>query len=125
MRADRQFLKLSSLIVLVCVCLCVARAQEIPPESAFQVLQRPRSGPSVTPYLRYQLDLAWRQDEERQRAWDQIHSESDLLKLQQTMRKELLQMIGGLPEKKTDLRARITGKIQMEGFSIEKLIYES
>src|SRR5256886_621294 len=41
------------------------------------------------------------------------------------MRRELLQMIGGLPEKKTDLRARITGKIQMEGFSIEKLIYES
>src|SRR2546425_1256238 len=98
---------------------------EIPPESAFQVLQQPPSGPSITPYLRYQLDLAWRQDEARQRTWEQIHTESDLLKLQQTMRRELLQMIGGLPEKKTDLRARITGKIQMEGFSIEKLIYES
>ncbi len=34
-------------------------------------------------------------------------------------------MIGGLPERKTDLHARITGKIQMEGFSIEKLIFES
>ena len=125
MRVDRQFLKLSSIMVLVCVCACVAPAQEIPPESAFQVLQQPPSGPSITPYLRYQLDLAWRQDEARQRTWEQIHTESDLLKLQQTMRRELLQMIGGLPEKKTDLRARITGKIQMEGFSIEKLIYES
>ena len=95
MRADRQFLKLSSLMALVCVCLCVARAQEIPPESAFQVLQQPPSGPSITPYLRYQLDLAWRQDEARQRTWEQIHTESDLLKLQQTMRRELLQMIGG------------------------------
>jgi len=79
----------------------------------------------MTPYLRYQLDVAWRQDEVRQLAWSRIHSESDLLKLQDTMRRELLQMIGGLPEKKTDLHARITGKIQMEGYAIEKLIYES
>jgi pimeloyl-ACP methyl ester carboxylesterase len=125
MKADRQFLKVSALMVLVCVCACVARAQEIPPESAFQVLQQPPSGPSITAYLLYQLDLAWRQDEARQHAWEQIHSESDLLKLQQKMRRELLEMIGGLPEKKTDLHVRITGKIQMEGFSIEKLIYES
>jgi len=102
-----------------------AYAQAAPPESAFQVLRQPPSGPSMTPYLRYQLDVAWRQDEARQLAWSQIHSESDLLKLQQTMRQELLQMIGGLPEKKTDLHARITGKIQMDGYSIEKLIYES
>jgi len=125
MKADRQFLKVSALMVLVCVCACVARAQEIPPESAFQVLQQPPSGPSITAYLLYQLDLAWRQDEARQHAWEQIHSENDLLKLQQKMRRELLEMIGGLPEKKTDLHVRITGKIQMEGFSIEKLIYES
>src|SRR4029077_680044 len=125
MKTNRQFLKLSFLLVLVGVCVCIARAQEIPPESAFQVMQTPPSGPSITPYLLYQLDLAWRQDEARQRAWEQIHSESDLLKCQQTMRQELLQMIGGLPEKKTDLHARITGKIQMDGFSIEKLIFES
>ena len=34
-------------------------------------------------------------------------------------------MIGGLPGQKTNLHPRITGKIQMEGFSIEKLIFES
>jgi len=39
------------------------------------------------------------------------------------MRQELLQMIGGLPEKKTDLRARITGKIQMGWVFHRKLIY--
>jgi len=125
MKAHGQFLKLSSFLVLVCLCAGVARAQEIPPESVFQVLQTPPPGPSITPYLLYQLDLAWRQDEARQRAWEQIRTESDLLKLQQTMRQELLEMIGGLPEKKTDLRARVTGKIQMAGFTIEKLIYES
>src|SRR5258707_161526 len=34
-------------------------------------------------------------------------------------------MIGGLPAAKTDLHAQITGKIQMDGFSIEKLILQS
>jgi cephalosporin-C deacetylase-like acetyl esterase len=34
-------------------------------------------------------------------------------------------MIGGLPEVKTELRPRVTGRIQMDGFSIEKLIFQS
>jgi cephalosporin-C deacetylase-like acetyl esterase len=34
-------------------------------------------------------------------------------------------MIGGLPETKTDLHPRIAGKIRMDGFSIEKLIFQS
>jgi len=34
-------------------------------------------------------------------------------------------MIGGLPNEKTALNAHVTGNIQMEGYSIEKLIYES
>jgi len=48
-----------------------------------------------------------------------------LQRLQRQMRASLLEMIGGLPEQLTDLHPRITGKIQMEGFSIEKLIFES
>ena len=121
---SRRFSQLGALLVLFVIASGLY-AQEVPPESAFQILRQPPPGPSITPYLRYQLDVAWRQDEARQRTWSQIHSESDLLKLQETMRRELLQMIGGLPEKKTDLHARITGKIQMPGYSIEKLIYES
>src|SRR5690242_654580 len=34
-------------------------------------------------------------------------------------------MIGGLPAIKTDLHAVITGKIQMDGFAIEKLVFQS
>ena len=41
------------------------------------------------------------------------------------LRKKLLEMIGGLPAEKTELHARITGKIEMDGFTIEKLIFES
>lgn len=103
----------------------VCRPQNVPPADAFEVLQKEKPGPRITPFLQYQLDQAWRQDEEQQRIWQSIRTEEDLRRLQEQMRASLLQMIGGLPERKTDLHPRITGKIQMEGFSIEKLIFES
>jgi pimeloyl-ACP methyl ester carboxylesterase len=100
-------------------------AQDLPPADAFEVLQKPKAGPSITPFLQYQLDEAWRQDEAQQKIWNSIQTEADLQRLQKQLRSSLLEMIGGLPDRKTDLHAQITGKIQMEGFSIEKLIFES
>ncbi len=101
-------------------------ADDAPPADAFQVLaQTFPMGPHITPYLRYQAEQAWEQDKERQAAWAGIHTEKELLAVQDELRKKLLQMIGGLPAKKTDLRPRITGKVEMDGFSIEKLIFES
>jgi len=103
----------------------VSLAQNAPPADAFEVLQKTKPGPQITPLLQYQLDEAWRQDEAQQRVWESIRTQKELQRLQQEMRRSLLEMIGGLPEQKTDLHARITGKIKMEGFSIEKLIFES
>ncbi|MFI5073378.1 MAG: alpha/beta hydrolase family protein, partial [Terriglobales bacterium] len=100
-------------------------AQEPPAEDAFEVLKQKPAGPRITPFLQYQLGLAWRQDEARQRRWEAIRDENDLLKLQQELREKLLQMIGGLPEDRTELHSQITGKIQMDGYSIEKLIFQS
>ena len=100
-------------------------AQELPPKEAFQILRQQPAGPRITPFLRYQLDLAWRQDEARKRKWEAIHDENDLLKLQEELRAALLEMIGGLPLEKTDLHPQITGKIQRDGYSIEKLIFQS
>src|SRR5215475_4136439 len=99
----------------------VARAEEPPGQDPCRVLREEPPGPRMTSYLRYQLDLAWRLDEERLRAWEGLRTEGDLAKLQETTRQKLLQMIGGLPQEKTDLHARFTGKIQMDGYSIEKL----
>jgi hypothetical protein len=121
----RQFSRLLALFAWSGAIAFVANAQGVPPKDAFQVLQQPAAGPRITPFLQYQLDLAWRLDEERQRTWEAVRTEGDLLKLQETMRQKLLQMIGGLPSEKTELHAQITGKIQMQGYSIEKLIYES
>jgi hypothetical protein len=82
-------------------------------------------GPRITPYLRYQAEQAWKEDEARQKAWDAIHDETGLRKMQDELRQKLLQMIGGLPAVKTDLHAEITGKIPMDGFTIEKLVFQS
>jgi len=79
----------------------------------------------VTPYLRYQTEQAWKQDEARKKAWEAIGDEAGLLKMQDELRQKLLQMIGGLPTVKTDLHPVITGKIQMDGFVIEKLVFQS
>jgi cephalosporin-C deacetylase-like acetyl esterase len=121
----RQFLRLLILPVLSGTMAFAASAQGVPSREAFQVLPEHPAGPRITPLLRHQLDLAWRQDEARQRRWEGIHSESDLQKLQAAMRQELLQMIGGLPTEKTNSHPRIKGKIQMDGYSIERLIFES
>src|SRR5215467_5983169 len=100
-------------------------AADVPQPEAFQVLApKSQQAPEITPYLKYQTEMAWRQDERRRKAWEKIESEQDLLRLQRRIREHLLAMIGGLPSERTPLHARTTGTIQMEGFHIEKLIYE-
>lgn len=105
---------------------CSLAGTDPPPPEYFRVLKQPLpSGPRITPYLRYQAEQAWKEDEARQKAWDAIRDEGGLRKLQGELRQKLLQMIGGLPTEKTDLLAEITGKIPMDGFTIEKLVFQS
>ena len=107
------------------VTLSSVHGQDVPPADAFRVLPESAEGPSITPYLRYQTELAWRQDDERRKRWGGIRTEQELLQLQQELRKHLLNMLGGLPTEKTPLNPQITGRIPMKGFHIEKLIFES
>jgi dienelactone hydrolase len=87
--------------------------------------ERQPSGPQITPYLQYQTDLAWQQDETRLKEWNNVRSEPDLLRLQAELRQKVLTMLGGLPANRSPLHPRITGHIPMSGFHIEKLIFES
>ncbi len=105
---------------------CSLAGTDPPPPEFFRVLKQPlTSGPRITPYLRYQAEQAWKEDEARQKAWDAIRDEGGLRKLQDDLRQKLLQMIGGLPTVKTELHAEITGRIPMDGFTIEKLVFQS
>jgi hypothetical protein len=96
-----------------------------PPPEAFHVLPELTPGPRITPYLKYQTELAWQQDDLRRQSWARIHTEPDLSHLQSELRRKLLLALGGLPETKTPLNPRITGRISGHGFHTEKLIYES
>src|SRR5437588_7700118 len=108
------------------IAFCALAVDDSPPAQAFFVREQPLPpGPRITPFLQYQAEQAWSEDNDRIKAWDAIQNERELLKTQSELRQKLLQMIGGLPEVKTDLRARVTGRIQMDGFTIEKLIFQS
>ena len=111
---------------LVLTTLCaLGPAPAAPPADAFVVLARQPDGPRVTPYLTYQTGMAWRQDEARRAAFARVRTEGDLLRLQSELRAKLLRMLGGLPSTRTPLNAQVTGRIQMTGFHIEKVIFES
>ena len=103
-----------------------AAAVDAPPAEAFRVLPpAAKEGPVITPYLQYQTEMAWEQDDQRRIAWEGIRTEKDLLTVQREVEQHLLSMLGNLPNERTPLHPRITGNIQMDGFRIEKLIFES
>jgi hypothetical protein len=101
-------------------------ADSPPPPEAFRILtQVPPMGPRITPYLSYETESAWREDDNRRKAWEGVYEEHDLFRLQDEIRDKLLAMVGGLPAQRTPLRPQITGRIQMAGYHIEKLVFES
>src|SRR5207253_7400949 len=100
------------LTALLFAAVVAASAQDAPPADAFRVLST-RSGehPEITPYLKYQTEIAWREDDERRKEWEQIHTNTDLIRIQKKLRANLLAMLGGLPKRKTPLNPHITGRI--------------
>jgi len=108
------------------VSVLSAAGADAPAAEAFRVLPpQPAQGPVITPYLKYETEMAWHQDDERRKTWEGIRTEQDLVRIQQEVRASLITMLGGLPTDKTPLNPHITGQIQMDGFRIEKLIFES
>jgi dienelactone hydrolase len=86
---------------------------------------RPEPGPRITPFLRYQLDRAWEQDEARRAAFAAVRTEADLRALRGDLRAKVLDIIGGLPEERAPLHARVTGTLPREGYRIERVVFES
>src|SRR5438105_234623 len=116
----------SLLVPLFCLLPVFAMAAaDAPPAEAFRVLPSTTEGPEISAYLKYQTEMAWKEDDQRRKAWENIHTEKELLKVQDEIKKNLLTMLGGLPLEKTPLHAHVTGQIPMDGFHIDKLIFES
>lgn len=73
----------------------------------------------------YLAGLAMRQLAERKEAVASIGSAADFEKRRALFRKRLLEMIGGLPEASGKLSLRRTGRLERDGYRVEKLVYES
>src|SRR3954468_10423928 len=98
-----------------------ASLAQAPSPDGFRVLPPTTTeGPAITPYLKYQTEMAWDQDEQRRNLWSGIRSEQDLLRVQEEIHQSLLSMLGGLPAQRSPLHPQITGRVKMDGFHIEK-----
>jgi cephalosporin-C deacetylase-like acetyl esterase len=69
--------------------------------------------------------IAQRQLQERQRVIDQIQTVAEAERRKQEVRIKLLELLGGLPDYKGPLNPQITGQIQAEGYTIEKVLFQS
>lgn len=63
--------------------------------------------------------------DEGDRARDALLSTDDLMARQSYMRARFIENIGGLPSMETPLDAKVTGTVIGQGFTIEKIIFES
>lgn len=83
------------------------------------------TGPRMTPYLTAQVDRAWKQDDARRETFARARTHEDIVRLQEDLRRRALAIIGQLPTERTPLNARVVGTIPMDGYRIEKVIFES
>jgi dienelactone hydrolase len=113
------------LLMLAVAVAAPAPAAEAPPPERLRVLERQAEGPRITPYLAQQIERAWAFDAARQERFAQVKTEPDLRALQDELRRKVLAVIGGLPEARSALAARVTGTIPGDGYRIEKLVFES
>ena len=69
--------------------------------------------------------IAQQQLQQRAQEIRKVHSVDEAEKRKEFVRKQMLDDIGGLPDYKGPLNARVTGEIHADAFTIEKVIYES
>ncbi len=112
-------------IGVLCLLLAAGAAWAQPGEDALLVRARSAEGPQVTPYLRAQVDRAWAQDARRQARLDAVATEGELLAVQAEIRRAMLDAIGGLPDERTPLDARVVGTERLDGYSLERIVFES
>lgn len=73
-------------------------------------------------WLTSQAELHW---DKREREIQALSSAAQIRARQEYVRKTMLELIGGLPAKKTPLNARVTGSFARDGYRVENVIFES
>jgi len=75
--------------------------------------------------LRWMDEIAQKELQERENAIAEIHSVAAAEQRKQLVRRKMTEILGGLPDYQGPLNVRATGQIQADGYTIEKIIYES
>jgi cephalosporin-C deacetylase-like acetyl esterase len=81
--------------------------------------------PARDPLLAWMDRIAQEQLDRREKTIAGIHTVAEAERHKQVVRKSLLEIIGGLPDYTGPLNPKITGLIQAESYTIEKVIFES
>src|SRR5215471_16260157 len=77
------------------------------------------------PLLRWMDQIAQRELRQRKAVIDEIHTVADADRRKQAVRQKLIDLLGGLPDYKGPLNAKVTGVQKGDSYTIEKVIYQS
>ncbi len=104
-------MRIAALTLLCSIVLSPAllHAQEHPPD----------------PFLQWMDRIAQQQLDKRASAIAAVHTVAEAERRKAWVRQTLLDILGGLPDYHGPLHARITGHIKAEGYTIEKVLFES
>ncbi|HEX4131249.1 MAG TPA: hypothetical protein VHZ24_14510 [Pirellulales bacterium] len=92
---------------------------------AFDVLpEMLEDGPKIEMMHRWLMRQAEAALDRRTAEYEKVKTRDDLAGYQQRMRRFFGKQLGGFPER-TPLRATTTGKLKRDGYTVEKIIYES
>jgi dienelactone hydrolase len=75
--------------------------------------------------LRWMDQIAQQELQARQKTITEIHTVAEAEQRQKWVREKLFELMGGLPNYKGPLNPKITGQIAADGYTIEKVIFES
>ena len=81
--------------------------------------------PEPDPFLRWLDRIAQQQLDERERAIADIHDKAGADRRREYVRERVFGILGGLPDYSGPLNARRTGEIPGDGYTIEKILFES
>jgi dienelactone hydrolase len=84
-----------------------------------------KSGTGPADVHRQLLDMAARQERRRRERFRAINTADELAALQKTLREAFLGLLDGLPAAGGPPPARTTGRINGDGYVVEKLVFES
>ncbi len=93
--------------------------------AAVSLLPAQTTQPEPDPFLLWLDRIAQRQLDERERAIAGIRDKAGADRRKEFVRAKLLEILGGLPAYDGPLNARRTGQIAGDGYTIEKILFES